>query len=185
MPKLLKHLTVTVVCVGALASCDRPSPQAGGNAAESGGAAAETSGAAAAASGADRTGNPLIGTWELVDWRSVDGSGEVTFPWGEDPRGQIIYSAERMSAQLMRLPDSGEGPEGFRDLSYWGTYDLDEENGTVTHHVLGSSSESWVGSDQLRGFRLDGPDRVTLLVLGRVGEERSSPSSELTWERVR
>ncbi|MFP3948074.1 MAG: lipocalin-like domain-containing protein, partial [Longimicrobiales bacterium] len=90
---------------------------------------------------------PFLGAWELKDWRVAEPSGEVTYPYGEDARGQIVYTDEgRMSAHLMRPPDEseasdGDEEEGFQSFHYWGTFTVDLDAETVTHHVLGSRSE--------------------------------------------
>lgn len=117
----------------------------------------------------------FLGAWELVDWRSTNGAGEVFFPYGEDARGQITYSADgRMSAHLMRPPeDPADAPP--QHLSYWGRFSLQADAGTVTHHVIGTSQANWIGSDQVRQFTFEGENRL-ILALG---------SNRLTWERVR
>ena len=117
----------------------------------------------------------FLGAWELVDWRASDGSGNVRFPYGEEAQGQITYTADgRMSAHLMRPPaDLADAPPQY--LSYWGRFSLDAEAGTVTHHVIGSDQDNWIGSDQVRQFIFEGDDRL-VLALG---------SNRLTWERAR
>ncbi|MGD8602391.1 MAG: lipocalin-like domain-containing protein [Gemmatimonadota bacterium] len=117
----------------------------------------------------------FLGAWELVDWRATDGTGTVRFPYGESAQGQITYSADgRMSAHLMRPPENpADAPP--QHLSYWGTFSLQTAEGTVTHHVIGSSQANWIGSDQVRRFTFEGDDRL-ILALG---------TNRLTWERVR
>jgi hypothetical protein len=44
--------------------------------------------------------------------------------------------------------------EGFD--AYCGTYTIDMEKGTVTHHVFGSKFPNWVGTDQVRFFKISG-----------------------------
>lgn len=133
---------------------------------------------------------PFLGAWELVDWRIVQPSGEVTFPYGEDARGQIVYTDDgRMSAHLMRLPDASEATGGsdgggFQSFHYWGDFTIDLDAETVTHHVLGSSSESWVGSDQVRGFEFLGEDRVILTAPRTLADGSTGPPQRLTWVRV-
>jgi len=129
---------------------------------------------------------PFIGTWDLVDWRIVDPSGDVTFPWGEDPRGQLVYTREgRMSAHLMgSFAESDGGSGGLQDLSYWGSFSVDPDAEIVTHHVDGSSVPSWVGSEQARSFEFLGEDRLLLsAALGSSGGGAASPH-RLTWVRV-
>ena len=86
-----------------------------------------------------------------------------------------MYDANgHMSAQIMR-PDrpafaSGDhlkgtpmeiksAFEGF--IAYYGVYEVNQEEGTVTHHVEGSSFPNWVGSAQRRFFEFSG-NRLTL-----------------------
>ena len=85
---------------------------------------------------------PFLGAWELVDWRIVQPSGEVTFPYGEEARGQIVYTdGGRMSAHLMQLSDGSEGSadvdgSGFQSFHYWGDFNrkprLPADEGTMT-----------------------------------------------------
>ena len=146
---------------------------------------------------ADEELNPLVGAWRLASWESRAEDGTVTYPYGENPAGQIVYTASgRMSAQLMRpgreLPDpEAEGVTaaemsaaifgGF--FSYYGDYSIDDENDIVTHHVEGALLPSWVGTDRPRSFTFDGPDRVILST--EPDPARTSTSvSVLVWERV-
>lgn len=133
---------------------------------------------------------PFLGAWELVDWRIVQPSGEVIFPYGEDARGQIVYTdGGRMSAHLMELSEGSEGSDaaegsGFQSFHYWGDFTVDPDAETVTHHVIGSSSESWVGSDQVRGFEFLGGDRVILTAPRTLSDGSTGPPQRLTWVRV-
>ena len=44
--------------------------------------------------------------------------------------------------------------EGFD--AYCGTYSIDKEKGTVTHHLLGSRFPNWIDTDQVRFFKISG-----------------------------
>jgi hypothetical protein len=46
-------------------------------------------------------------------------------------------------------------------ISYFGTYSLDEQAGTVTHHIESAWYPNWSGGQQLRFFELEG-DRIRL-----------------------
>jgi hypothetical protein len=52
-----------------------------------------------------------------------------------------------------------EAFEGFD--AYCGTYELDIENGKVTHHVEGAHFPNWEGTDQKRFFELS-DDRLVI-----------------------
>ena len=116
----------------------------------------------------------FLGAWTLVEWTNVR-DGEIFYPYGEDPIGQIVYTESgRMTAVLMPSPVPGEFPSQF--VGYWGGFSVQSEAGTVTHHVEGSHSSRMRRTDQVRYFRFEGADR---LVLSPGGD------SELTWARVR
>ena len=83
------------------------------------------SGAVAQSSSGGPSAERFLGGWVLVDWRSTNDSGEVTFPFGEEASGQVVYTRSgRMSAHLMNPPaDPADEPSQF--LSYWGGYEVD------------------------------------------------------------
>ena len=110
----------------------------------------------------------LIGAWRLVDVvkETVDGSPDAR-PHGDRPTGLILYSPDGfMSAQIMD-PDrrpvasadwSALTPEEYADeargyFAYAGSFEVDEERGTVTHSVEVSLFPGWVGGAQLRVVR--------------------------------
>jgi Lipocalin-like domain len=65
--------------------------------------------------------------------------------FGPAPRGYLIYERSgRMSVHIAR----SEASDG--DFSYFGTYTVDENSGTVTHHIEGASDPQYAGTDQLR-----------------------------------
>lgn len=119
----------------------------------------------------------LVGSWRLDSWTIANGAPRCTEEEGGST-GQIMYSSDgHMSAQLgcERLPidelrsmESGPAIARMtrRHFSYYGTYSLDEAAQTVTHHVMGSTSEAWVGTDRVRSFVFDGPDRIVLSTEG-------------------
>ena len=46
---------------------------------------------------------PIVGAWRLVSFQSRTDNGEVTYPFGEEAQGTIIYTAHgRYAVQLMR-----------------------------------------------------------------------------------
>ena len=112
----------------------------------------------------------LLGMWKLVSCEARSSNGEVVYPYGRDPFGMLIYDSRgNMSVLLMRRdrPKFASGDllrgsqeeikaayEGFD--AYCGTYEVNEEKGTVTHHVEGSKFPNWVGTDQVRFFECSG-----------------------------
>ena len=142
----------------------------------------------------------LLGTWSLVSWEVTDSEGETSYPFGPSPEGQIIYAESgHMSVHLMHRELRVEDVTGVDDndlvgrvartfIAYYGTYSIDADASSVTHHVQGSLRPSMRGTDQVRGFELLDPDRVRLSALrgGSAPGATTSPGlNELIWERVR
>ena len=138
----------------------------------------------------------FIGTWKLVSSEFRHSDGQLTYPFGRDAVGIIMYDASGyMSAQIMR-PDrpafaSGDQLEGtpmeiksaFEGfVAYYGVYEVNQEEGTVTHHVEGSLFPNWVGSALRRFFKFS-DNRLTLSTPPMpVGGQKVV--GLLTWERA-
>jgi lipocalin-like protein len=130
----------------------------------------------------------LVGAWRMLSFESFDQNGAAR-PGNYDV-GMIVYDASgRMSAHLMHssnkasapLTDDADRAAAYRRyLGYWGPFSVDEAKGIVVHRVEGSSNPSWVGSDQVRHYRLsaDGK-RLTLSV-----KNGDRVTSTLQWERM-
>jgi hypothetical protein len=130
----------------------------------------------------------LVGAWRMLSFESFDQNGTVR-PGNYDV-GMIVYDASgRMSAHLMHSSNKASAPITAdadraaayrRYLGYWGPFSVDEGKGIVVHRVEGSSNPSWVGSDQVRHYRLsaDGK-RLTLSV-----KNGDRVTSTLQWERM-
>jgi hypothetical protein len=137
----------------------------------------------------------LLGTWKLVSAEYKRASGEVLEIYGANPMGQLTYDANgNMSIQIMRqgrpkfavadrlggTPDEKKAAlEGY--LAYFGTFTINQEKQSVTHHIQGSLLPNWVGVDQERFFEVSG-DQLTLrtpsLMIG--GEDAVG---QIVWER--
>src|SRR5436190_8469780 len=123
---------------------------------------------------ADAISRRLLGNWKLVKYEVFDANG-TTRP-GRYDVGRVAYDASgEMTAHLMHAGDD------HAYLGYFGPFIVDAKRGTVTHHVIGSSNQSWIGTDQVRyyGFSADGNQlTLSLKTDGRV-------TQTLTWTRVR
>jgi hypothetical protein len=123
---------------------------------------------------ADAVTKQLLGNWKLVKYQVFDESGSGR-P-GRYDVGRVAYDASgEMTAHLMRTGDD------HAYLGYFGPFTVDAAKGTVTHHVIGSSNVSWIGSDQVRyyGFSADGNE----LTLSLKSGDRITQT--LTWNRVK
>ncbi|MET0983949.1 MAG: lipocalin-like domain-containing protein [Steroidobacteraceae bacterium] len=94
----------------------------------------------------------LIGTWKLLAFEDRSDKGEPRYPYGVHPQGLLIYDATgHMAIQIMKVPHPkvASGDEEHVTAAekaalfdaytaYFGTYEVDVERGTVTHHVEGA-----------------------------------------------
>src|ERR1700674_2147367 len=109
----------------------------------------------------------LYDTWRLVRIESVGPKGELYEPWfGGGAMGQIIYDRSgQMAAQLLRNPppnngsDSRDAYDGY--YAYFGTFEVNEATGIVTHHILSSLRPGERGIDYKRSVRFVG-DKIVL-----------------------
>lgn len=118
----------------------------------------------------------MLGAWQLES-RTVRtaGGGVVADPvLGAQPIGRLFYDASgHMMLQMMRqqrtqaigAPSNPEDAKNPRVVlgydAYFGSFTVNESEGTVTHHVEGSLFPEDLGKDFTRLFTLEG-DRFTL-----------------------
>ena len=146
-------------------------------------------------------GNPqakdqLAGTWTLVSCEGEWSDGRVTHPYGPDPAGLLVYTGDghfsgQIQGQDRPLFESGNLLRGKAEeikaafegyVAYYGTYEVDESAGKLTHHVQGSLFPNWIGDDQTRLFSFaDG--KLILTTLPFVGK-RAQITLTLVWERA-
>ena len=140
---------------------------------------------------------PIIGAWKLASFEIQNSNGAVTYPFGENAQGSIIYTKSgRFAAQAMR-PDrppfeSGDQLKGTTEeikanyegfISYYGHYEFDAENGFIIHHVEGSLFPNWEGQEQKRFFELKG-DRLKLSTPPTLWGGGTDIVGVLLWERI-
>jgi hypothetical protein len=117
----------------------------------------------------------LAGAWELVTWQSIREDGTIGYPLGEDAIGQIMYdnSSDRVSAQLVRTGQPSFASDDWQEASaeemvaawpnyfgYFGTFTIDTQASTVTHHIDAGWFPNLAGSDQIRHYHFDGDQLV-------------------------
>lgn len=111
----------------------------------------------------------LIGTWRAVRYQTWDAQGRISTPFGDPVSGYAVFDPTAHAfIQLMRMPPaprfaSANAPtaEELRTAysafaAYYGTYTIDDAAQTVTIHVEGSNMPSYMGSQQVRPFRIQG-----------------------------
>jgi len=122
----------------------------------------------------------LVGAWRMAWMEEQGADGKVTRI--TDAKGALIYTRDgRMSVQVM-FPKAETAPSndpvqyalGGYEASF-GSYDVNEEAHTVTHHVEGSLVRALVGKDLPRVYRFS--DGRLILKSSRPDEHWS-----VTWE---
>lgn len=135
------------------------------------------------------------GTWRLVSVDFRHTNGQPVPLYGTDPQGLLVYAADgHMAAQVMHpqrpaVPtrDAPHALAAYHALvtgyiAYFGTYTVDAQAGTVSHHVQGALIPQWVGGTQVRHYEFSG-NRLTLRVpADQLG--RHLLSGALVWARV-
>lgn len=110
--------------------------------------------------------HPLIGEWTLVSCEHRLEDGSIARPLGVRPLGRLIYTAAgTMMVMLMRRdrspfrsPGLYEGAAGELAaaargfVAYSGRWEA--KKGAVVHHVDMSFFPNWIGTRQLRFFKI-------------------------------
>jgi hypothetical protein len=128
----------------------------------------------------------LIGGGRLAGF-TVGGAngGEADRPLGDHPLGAILYTPDGyMSAQLARSGLSGddEKSDGYY-IAYAGPFDVDEQAGTVAHHVEVSAIPSWVGTTQIRRIQFREPETLVLSAYEARRRDGAMITTTVTWSR--
>jgi hypothetical protein len=143
----------------------------------------------------ESTGPPLVDVWLLESYREFsDGQPSIT-PFGEAPKGILIYTADGfVSAQLM-LPNRpmvgseawdaesrelGEMAKGY--IAYCGRYSVNPERREVVHRPMVALVPDLINHDQPRGLALTG-DRLTLTT-HRTSRSGELVTTDLVWRRL-
>jgi hypothetical protein len=133
----------------------------------------------------------LIGTWKLVSITlQFEGEGATEF-FGPNPRGYLILTRE---GRLMALLTADNRKQGTTEAdqaalfasmnAYTGHYTL--QGDTFVTKVEVASQAGWVGTDQVRHFKLDG-NRLLLSAPPQPSARRSDHKAftqEIVWERA-
>jgi hypothetical protein len=111
----------------------------------------------------------LTGAWHLVRWTiEYPSSGRLTQPFGADPEGLLVYTADGYMSAVMqrrnRPPLSRADPHAVSDaekaaafatyLHYSGLWSV--ADGNVTHDVRHAMNPNLIGTRQVRSISLTG-----------------------------
>lgn len=117
--------------------------------------------------------NPFVGTWRLLSFEIRTSGGEISYPFGKNAVGLLVYAEQGyMAVSVMRAGwvhfKSGETWTASAEEkaiafdfynSYSGRYEVKQNK--VIHHVELSLFPNWIGSSQERYFEFSG-DSLTL-----------------------
>src|SRR3979490_3438227 len=121
---------------------------------------------AAAAQPATSLKDGIVGTWNFVVAEVTAPDGKKSFPFGETPKGILIFTADGRFAQIHgaadvpkiasnnRLTGTPDEYAGImrRSLSVFGTWTVDEDKKTATYNIGSSSCPNWEGAAQSRNI---------------------------------
>lgn len=112
----------------------------------------------------------IVGTWIFRVAEVVAPDGAKSFPFGETPKGMLIFTADGHFSQIHVAGDVPKiasnnrltgTPEEYaaimrRSISVFGRYTVNEEKKTVTFNIVSASFPNWEGEAQERSI-----DRLT------------------------
>jgi hypothetical protein len=138
----------------------------------------------------------FVGVWTLVSAKWNRSDGKISHLFGSNAVGRLIYTSKgHMCAAVMdcnRTPFVSGDPRGGTQgeiktayegcIFYYGTFDINEREGFVIHHVERSSFPNWEGRDQKRFFEFSG--NQLKLWHNPILVEGIEITGTLIWERI-
>ena len=135
-------------------------------------------------------------TWRLLDCYGKWTDGRITYPYGEHAEGQLMYNdhgsfSGQIAGSGRPVFESGNllkgTPEEIKKafegyIAYYGTYEVDENNSQITHHVENGLFPNWVGNNQTRTYEFEGKN-LRLNTQPTKGA-KADLTVTLLWERV-
>ena len=135
-------------------------------------------------------------TWRLLDCYGKWTDGRITYPYGEHAEGQLMYNdrgafSGQIAGSGRPVFESGNllkgTPEEIKKafegyIAYYGTYEVDENNNLITHHVENGLFPNWVGDNQTRTYKFEGEN--LRLNTQPIKGSRADLTVTLLWERA-
>jgi lipocalin-like protein len=135
----------------------------------------------------------LLGVWKLESfYTELQATGEKKMLYGEKPNGYVIFTPEKrmigiITAEGRKKPETDEDRVAafLSMISYSGIYRIEGDKWITK--VDTSWLETWVGTDQMRFFRVDGDKlQVTSMWLQNPNLPPGQMSrGVLIWSRVK
>src|SRR5437660_10872518 len=117
----------------------------------------------------------IVGRWDFIIAQVTGPDGKKSFPFGETPKGILIFTPDGRFAQIHVASDMPKFASGNRltgtaeeyaainrrSLAVFGSYTVDEQKGTVTYKIVSSTFPNWEGEAQTRTIdKLDADEFV-------------------------
>lgn len=128
----------------------------------------------------------LLGGWRLARFTVTGADGdEIDRPLGDKPLGTILYTPDGyMSAQLAKPgPYEDDHKPGAYYVAYSGPFDVDEQAGTVAHHVEVSAIPGWLGTTLVRRVKFRGAATLVLSAAESRRRDGAMITTTVTWSR--
>ena len=132
----------------------------------------------------------VVGNWRLVSFeREYQGTGEREYPMGRTPTGHIHFLPDGRMAVVItgegrKAPATDQDRAGlFNSLvAYTGMYRVEGDKWITKVDV--SANPAWVGTEQIRSFRVSG-DRLEELTAWAARPDNRVARAILTYERTK
>jgi len=136
----------------------------------------------------------ILGTWSLVS-QYVEQDGKKIERFSSDPKGISIYERNGQFVQLLQRKDlpkfaSNNAMTGTTDenkavvqgsIAYYGTYTVNEKDGTMNSHIDGSTYPNFDGQDQKRKISISGDEMKSTLSTSALG----GGAAISVWKRIK
>lgn len=125
----------------------------------------------------------LVGTWALGGYSMTRHDGVVSHPLGAKPVGQILYGPDGYMSALLG-EDHGFAGGGEVTIAYAGTYEVDEDEGTVTHVPTVSLISAWRDTTLVRAITFSESGSLLLTTREPVDTPSGPSRAVIEWVRL-
>jgi hypothetical protein len=137
----------------------------------------------------------LAGTYELVTVDNILTDGSRVHLYGDTPQGLLMFDDEghytlqifSQGRQKFNANDKSKGTDEENRAavkgsnSHFGTYTVDDANGTITFNIQHASFPNWEGTQQKRPFTLIGSTFKYTVPAPTTG---GTVTGEVEWRRI-
>ena len=136
----------------------------------------------------------LAGTWALVSATTTDASGKKTPTFGDNPKGQMVLTADGRYMIVITRTDLPKFAANSRDkgttdenkavvqgsIAHFGKIVVNEADKTITFQVENATYPNWNGMSQKRSFTVSGDE-----LKYHVPAASAGGAADVVWRRVK